>query len=26
MLKSKDNEVWEENKWIYDGDFKFLDG
>ena len=26
MLKSKDNEIWEDNKWIYDGDFKFLDG
>jgi hypothetical protein len=26
MLKSKDQGVFEKNKWIYDGDFKFCDG
>jgi hypothetical protein len=26
MLKSKDETVFTNNKWIYDGDFKFCDG
>lgn len=26
MLKSKDEKLFEDNKWMFDGDFKFLDG
>jgi hypothetical protein len=26
ILKSKDGTLFTENKWIWDGDFKFLDG
>ena len=26
MLKSKDESLFKENSWIWDGDFKFLDG
>ena len=26
MLKSKDENLYTEQKWIWDGDFKFLDG
>lgn len=26
LLKSKDEELWQRTKWIYDGQFKFLDG
>ena len=26
MLKSKDEKLFEDSKWVWDGDFKFLDG
>jgi hypothetical protein len=26
MLRSKDEKLWEDAQWIYDGDFRFLDG
>jgi len=26
MLRSKDPALFEQSKWIYDGDFRFLDG
>jgi len=26
VLKSKDESLWEQSKWMFDGEFRFLDG